>query len=252
MREGSDDMNMYDQISEYYDEIFPVDAKTLDFIKRAAGNPPRSVLDVACGSGGHAVEMSKYGYNTTATDNNPDMILRTSRKAREENVMVDVVECDMRDIGSKIQKKFDCIYCIGNSIVHITNIDEITDVLMQMEKLLVKEGTLIIQTLNYDRIIRLNINRLPVIENKEKGITFIRTYDFDNPDGTVKFRTEIVVNNSQVNGSVKGEVDLYPVKKDEMIRALQKAGFKNIEVYGDFTGQAFTEDSFMLVVKAKK
>ena len=161
-------MNMYDQISEYYDEIFPVDAKTLDFIKRAAGNPPRSVLDVACGSGGHAVEMSKYGYNTTATDNNPDMILRTSRKAREENVMVDVVECDMRDIGSKIQKKFDCIYCIGNSIVHITNIDEITDVLMQMEKLLVKEGTLIIQTLNYDRIIRLNINRLPVIENKKR------------------------------------------------------------------------------------
>lgn len=249
---GFDNMNMYDNISEYYDEIFPIDAATLDFIRRTVGDPPKSVLDVACGSGGYAVEMSKYGYDVTATDNSPDMILRTSQKAREGNVSLDVVECDMRNIESKIQKKFDCIYCIGNSIVHITDIDEITDVVMQMGKLLVQRGTLIIQTLNYDRIIRLNITRLPVIENKEKGITFVRTYDLDNHDGTVKFRTEIIIDNKRVNASVKGEVDLYPIKKDEMIQVLKKAGFNNIQIYGDFTGQPYNEDSIMLIIKAKK
>lgn len=43
-------MTFYDDISNYYDSIFPVSKDTVEFIKRSIGEPPESVLDIACGT----------------------------------------------------------------------------------------------------------------------------------------------------------------------------------------------------------
>jgi len=61
-------MGFYEEISKYYDYIFPVGKEQINFITKVAGEGPKSVLDIACGTGGYALELAKQGYAVTAVD----------------------------------------------------------------------------------------------------------------------------------------------------------------------------------------
>ncbi len=67
-------MGFYEQISKYYDYIFPAGKEQIDFIETAAGTPPKKVLDIACGSGGYSVALAKDGYSVTAVDLDEKMV----------------------------------------------------------------------------------------------------------------------------------------------------------------------------------
>ncbi|HLA82641.1 MAG TPA: methyltransferase domain-containing protein, partial [Thermoleophilia bacterium] len=49
---------------------------------RYAGFPVRRLLELACGTGRHAIELAKMGYELVATDNSPDM-LASARSATQ-------------------------------------------------------------------------------------------------------------------------------------------------------------------------
>ncbi|MDP4181321.1 MAG: class I SAM-dependent methyltransferase, partial [Bacillota bacterium] len=59
-------MGFYDEISKYYDYIFPSFEEQLRFINDIAGEPPRSLLDIACGTGSYSIKLAKKGFDITA------------------------------------------------------------------------------------------------------------------------------------------------------------------------------------------
>ena len=59
-------MAFYTDISKYYDKIFPI-SKNGGFSKDSLGNPPKNVLDVACGIR-ICIRVRKQGYNLKAID----------------------------------------------------------------------------------------------------------------------------------------------------------------------------------------
>ena len=62
----------------------------------------------------------------------------------------------MLDID-KLNKKFDLIFCIGNSMVHLNDNEEILRFLRNCKKSLKVGGYLLLQIVNYDRILVKNI-----------------------------------------------------------------------------------------------
>ena len=76
-------MAFYTDISKYYDKIFPISKVTVDFLKDSLGNPPKNVLDVACGTGEYALELEKQGYNLKAIDLDSKMIEKLREKAKK-------------------------------------------------------------------------------------------------------------------------------------------------------------------------
>ncbi|MFO7637566.1 MAG: methyltransferase domain-containing protein [Clostridia bacterium] len=240
-------MKFYDEISSYYDRIFPVNERQLSCIREAAGPPPASILDVACGSGGYAVALAGEGYDVTATDIDGEMVRITREKAAVGNVRLAAVQMDMLDFSSLGNRRFDCIFCIGNSLVHLKDALEIRKALDNMAAHLEKRGVLILQIINYDRILAQDVRSLPTITNG--GISFERNYTLRKESGTISFDTVLTTSQEQGSKVIRNSVELFPLTSRHMESLLHDAGFKDVTLYGDFAGNAFFSDSsYSLVV----
>ena len=55
-------------------------------VKRFAGRRPLTLLDVGCGTGGHAFELSKRGYQVTGVDLSAEMLAAAQLKAETLDV----------------------------------------------------------------------------------------------------------------------------------------------------------------------
>jgi len=116
------------------------------------------------------------------------------------------------------------------------------------KKLMETDGSLVIQIINFDRILLKDIKSLPTIEDKNIGLSFERNYSYDKQKNTIYFNTKL-----SVDGRIfENEIPLYPLLQDELVEAVTDAGFKKVKLFGDFNGSEFDKyNSFMLVLWAR-
>lgn len=242
-------MKFYDEIAKYYDLIFPTSQVTVKFLQEKAGKGPKSILDVACGAGGYSFELEKEGYNLTAFDLDKKMIEELKLKTKNSGSSIEAMEGNILEVKEKFKDKcFDLVFCIGNSLVHLDNAEEILKFFKDSKSILKKNGTLVVQIINYDRIISKGIKSLPTIYNEEANLSFERLYTYKEAEHKVYFKTILTVGNDKY----ENEVPLYALQYDEAIKLLKEAGFNNIEVYGDFKGNTFSkEDSYAMIISCK-
>jgi len=241
-------MSFYQVLSHYYDEIFPKNPIQIDFITKFASNR-KKILDVAAGSGNQALALAKAGFEVTAVDLDEQMIESIKQKAHAAQLSIDAFALDMKEIDS-IEKIFNMIMCIGNSIVHLDSLDDITNMLKRGYHLLSENGVFIVQTVNYDMVLQRHITELPVIHRAEKGITFIRAYE--HLPNKIKFHGTLTVENSVEQKTFNNSVDLYPLTSNELVAAFDTAGFSRVELYGNFKGDSYKSDSPALIAVAYK
>jgi glycine/sarcosine N-methyltransferase len=243
----SDFMGFYEEISKYYDYIFPTGKPQIGFISKTVGNPPKELLDIACGTGGYSIELANLGYKVTAVDLDHKMVEALKAKIVNENLAINIFQGDMLELKDKVIKQYDLAFCIGNSIVHLDGEKEIEKFFMDMKGILKENGKLIIQIINYDRVLLKQITSLPTIENQEVGLEFQRIYRYDEKINKVLFKTVLKVEGNEI----ENEIPLYPLLAQDMEKLLKKSGFNEIKLYGDFKESEFSkEDSYALVVVA--
>jgi SAM-dependent methyltransferase len=79
---GREYSNLYDWI--YADKDYAGECDRLELlIRRFAPTPVRSVLDLGCGTGGHAFALAERGYQVVGVDRSEDMIARAREKLAE-------------------------------------------------------------------------------------------------------------------------------------------------------------------------
>lgn len=240
-------MKFYEILVKYYDDIFPENQNTYSFLREGL-EPGDKVLDVACGTGSYTIHLIRDGIAACGLDLEEAMIEKADKKAAREGVSPDFVVSDMLNIELVSDGGLRRIYIIGNSLVHLKSMDEVRAFLKSAYDLLSEEGDLIIQIINYERILSQDIDHLPTIQVPEKGIQFERNYNYDVSSSTIEFASIL----STQDESRESSVYLLPLLKDELVTELTKIGFKDIEVYGNFNKDPFTENSIPLVLKAKK
>lgn len=232
----------YSEIAKYYDYIFPTGKAQIDLIKELAGETPKDILDVACGSGGYSIGLSQSGYNITAIDLDVEMV--NSLRVKDKDIDARVL--NMLDVET-LNKKFDLIFCIGNSLVHLNNNEEIYKFLKACKSNLKPNGCLLIQIVNYDRVLARDVKSLPTIENVDVNLVFERHYQYLKDEHKVNFKTVLKVDGEELENNVL----LHPVKSTELRELLEKAGFRSVELYGSFKKEKFEAmESFPLVLVA--
>ncbi|MGI6238632.1 MAG: class I SAM-dependent methyltransferase [Christensenellales bacterium] len=234
----------YREISDYYDHIFPLSQVTLDALAADAGECPKDVLDVACGSGLYAQALQARGYRVTAVDLDEAMIARL----RERDASVDAHVIDMLRIDS-LGRTFDFIYCIGNSLVHLPDNASIAAFLAACARVLRPGGKLLIQIINYDRVLDQGIKSLSTIENEAVGLRFERNYTYLADEHQINFNTVLHIGDERLENDVR----LHPIRSGELRALLEAAGFTGVSLYGNFKGDAFRlAESVPLVIAAEK
>lgn len=240
-------MGFYEDISKYYDYIFPVGENQVKFLAKAAGNPPKEILDVACGTGGYSIELAKQGYRVTAVDLDNKMVEELKAKTLNSELNINAIQGNMLTISKELDSKYDLAFCIGNSLVHLEGEKEIDTYFKEMRSSLVENGSLVIQIINYDRVLTKDVRSLPTIENEKVGLKFSRLYRYDENLNKIYFKTILHVEDKEI----ENEIPLYPLLSEDMVRLLKNSGFSKFQLYGDFNGNNFDKDnSYALVVVA--
>lgn len=240
-------MKFYEEISKYYDYIFPTGKAQIKFLSKFIGEPRKDVLDIACGTGGYSIELAKLGHKLTAVDLDEKMIEELKNKAVEGNLQINAFCENMLELSDNIKSQYDLAFCIGNSLVHLEGEEEIEKFFKEMKCILKEDGKLVIQIINYDRVLSQNITSLPNIENHEVGLEFKRIYNYNENLNKVFFKTILKVDGKEI----ENEIPLHPLMAEDMEKLLKKAGFNELKLYGDFKESEFNrENSYALVVVA--
>lgn len=105
---------------------------------------------------------------------------------------------------------------------------------------------LLLQIVNYDKILSKNIKQLPLIENDE--IIFDRNYHYKKLENKIDFNTRLTVKFTQQ--VIKNSITLLPILKEEFEFLLEKAGFNNSNYYGNFNMELFSIESPAFIIEA--
>ncbi len=241
-------VTFYSSIADVYDKIFPLQPPQIAFVESALDKKHPEILDIGCATGSLAVELAKRHYTVTGIDFDHELLRLAELKAVQEGMDIQFKKMDMRKIPEHFSKNsFDAVLCCGNTLVHLTDISEIRHFLAQTAVILRSGGVLLLQIINYDRILDEGIRGLPAIENEQ--LRFERYYDYDQESGLIDFRTILTVKDT--GQTIENIIPLFPLRKKDLIGMLSPAGFTGIQTFGNFDGQPFLPDSIPLIVKAE-
>ncbi len=240
-------MGFYESISAWYDFLFPVEAPTVRFLAERA-RPGSRVLDLACGTGGHALALAGRGFQVTGVDLNAAMIREAERKAGGA-AGVELRVMDMQDAGRCLQPGFFLVFCIGNSLVHLQEVG-IGRVLSAARGLLEPGGTLVVQIIHYDRILSERLTALPTLRDEARGLVFERNYDYDEASRAVQFRTVLSVREGGGVRRIENSVPLWILRREALERLARRAGFERLSWFGGFDGRPLSPDSLPLILVA--
>ena len=234
-------MSFYSVLSRYYNFIFPFNEKEASFVFSIISSPVSRSLDIGCGIGNTASILNECSSTVIGIDGNQDMI----RQAQKAHPSLTFLAIDMRSLHELALKPMDVVTCFGNTLVHISNQD-VQHVLKQWNTLLKDEGRLMIQIINYDRILNDHVTCLPMINHEL--VSMERLYHHHHE--TIEFET--ILTDKQNDQVFTQRVTLYPLLKADLESYLLAAGFESFEFYGGFDGQPWTPSSYATIVVAKK
>nr|MDA3834656.1 methyltransferase domain-containing protein [Spirochaetales bacterium] len=229
--------------------IFPFSPVQYQVVIQHLPKPESSyLLEIGSGTGSLTLELAQTCAHTVGIDIDESMISFAHEKQHHYKKQAHIIALNMLDIDLLFTPEyFDVIFSFGNGLVHLLSPQEILDVLSASKQLLRQGGHLLLQIINYDRILENKISFLPTIENEH--ITFERRYNYMKDEHLIKFTTELT---DKTTGEISvQQVQLYPLIQTELQTLLLEAGFTEVSWYGGFDLSPFTKDSIQLLAAAK-
>ncbi|MDO9592803.1 MAG: class I SAM-dependent methyltransferase [Erysipelotrichaceae bacterium] len=239
-------MDFYEMLGQYYDVIFPANAMHLAFLK--AQMPERGrVLDVGCATGTYAIPFARLGYDVYAIDLDSPMVESLVAKTESDDNPPKALVYDMNKLGNLTVGPFDLIYAIGNTIVHLATLDEVEGLFRACLDKLREGSSMVIQIVNYDRVLSRREMSLPMIERQEGRLRFHRNYEQSGANIIFEGRLEV-----EGEGVFEAKTTLLPILSGELIDRLKRAGFSQVTLLGGFDGSVHDMESPATVVVATK
>ncbi len=243
-------MAFYTDLSDVYDALFPVsEAQRALFQKLLATGRVHRVADAGCGSGAQLLSFASAGAECVGFDPDPALVdLARAKLAPFPRARVEIG--GFSDISRIVSPPADLVLCLGNSLVHVPQ-DEAARFLQDASSAITGEGQILLQILNYERLLLGKITTLPLMRADEGEIEFRRSYVWEG-SRKVRFQTALRISGGGQPRVVRNDIPLYPLYPDELWEMLSRAGFSSIRYFGDFAGSDFSPESEALVCLAKR
>lgn len=249
----------YESLFENYGKKYDSESFTqgtigeCDFIEQEIGfNKSIMILDIGCGTGRHAIELSKRGYNVKGIDLSDSQLARAKEKAEKQGLKIDFLKHDARDLPFK--NEFDLVIMLCGGAFPLMETDEMNyDILKNTAKSLREHGKLIFATLNGLFPLYHSVEEFHA-SNTDLGSTTYRSNSFD----LMTFREHSIIEFEDDGGNKrKLECNERYYVPSEITWLLKTLGYTKIEIFGAKLGafsrndKLTTEDFEMLVIAEK-
>ena len=221
----------------WFEEVFDEDyLRTLPFMTpdqtareasfiRDALSPPKGgeVLDLACGYGRHALELTQQGLHLTGLDLSLPLLIRAADDAQRRGLAVNFVHADMREMTFNSQ--FDAAYCVLSSFGYF---DEETNLRVASAacRALKPGGRFLLDIINRDYIVGDVPSR---VWWEGDGCVVLEEVDFNYHTSRVLIRRSVVFGNGRQS---EQEISMRAYSLHEVGKLLRQAGFRVLQVSG--------------------
>ncbi len=247
----------YHHLADYYDQLFPLNHASTEFVRSFITCPESLVLDIGSATGQLAIALLERPPangtvgSVTAMDIDEKMVDHLNNKIllNELQPRLSVVKGGMADINLLFKPRtYHLILCLGNTLVHLQTLHEIQDFFHSVHNLLRSGGVFIFQVVNYTRILTQHIDQLPLIDKPSVSLT--REYRYDETNHLIHFLTRMTV--KETNEVIKNETVLYPLEYHQLVPIINRIGFDTVTCTGNFNHEPWESNSPALVMALKK
>ncbi len=207
--------------------------------------PGCRILDVGCGVGRHAIELSRRGYRVTGLDSSAGMLAQARASAGSADVEVEWIEADATALA--LPEEFDAAVCICEGGFGLLNPGEnpaLHDraILVGVHQALRPGAPLLLNALNGLRLLR------------DVQADDVESEDFDPFDLVVRVKWDW----QQAGGAEPGETDAFEqgYAPDDLRELCEEAGFKVEHLWGGTAGhwnrRPPTEDDIELMAVMRR
>ncbi|MBU2100486.1 class I SAM-dependent methyltransferase [Candidatus Micrarchaeota archaeon] len=213
-------------------------------------NKVNSVFDSCLGDGCDSIYLLKEGFDVTSNDFDLEFIKKAQENARKENVKLNISSFDWRELGRHYDKEsFDAVLCLGNSLTYLFCKKDQLNTLRQFYKILKKDGILVIDERNYQYFLDEKDEILKGNFRYSGKFVYCGKKVHAYPIKIEKNR--VVMEYSDKNKKNKGNLVLYPFRRNEMKKLLAEAGFKKIQQFSDYKKEFNPDADFYIYVCRK-
>ena len=247
-------MKFYDHLAQTYDYFIDWETRIKRedpffqhlFRERLAS----SILDLGCGTGGHAIHWAELGFNVVGLDSSTEMIEFARRRAEQEEIDIEFQCLSMTDFTTRIQQKFDVIVCLGNTVSHLLDAETLKKMYQQTVASLKESGVAVFHALNFRRIQEFKRRDFPVKSRvvDDKEYVFIRFYDFRNDELEFNFVVSARENGEWISRSY--QLKHHPWMQPDLVALAKASGFTEVMCYGGYDFSEFDpekSDDLLLV-----
>ncbi|NNG26900.1 MAG: class I SAM-dependent methyltransferase [Ignavibacteriaceae bacterium] len=240
----------FDELSDQYDSMIPFE-KAIEMKKKLFKNllkgSNKTIADVGCGTGSDSLALVEMGYKVVSFDSSTKMLDKARLNARSRGLDLDSYHFGALEITDDFNGNFDIVISFGNTFANIET-EIFQSSIKKCYDLLNEQGSLFIQVLNYDLILKEKKRIVNITENEEHF--FIRFYDFIKNDvkfNILKFSKIDTKENKLMTTTV------HPHTAKDFNNSILKAGFKSVKLFSDSNRNIFdVYTSKDLIIEAVK
>ena len=161
----------YETFAFVYDEVMDASLYQdwLAFSRRHLPTETKRILELACGTGALACEFAREGYDVTALDLSEEMLMMASERAEEEDVHIQLVKGDMRDLSEV--GTYEAITCFSDSLCYMPDRQAVQQVFDTVYNALEPNGCFIFDVHSTFQVASVFPNIATII--KQKSLLFM-------------------------------------------------------------------------------
>lgn len=230
--------HFYTRFADVYDLIFPLTHHKKHVLNEFVYDK-ETLLDIGSATGMMSQYIASLNKQVTAIDIDARMVFLAQQKG------VNALVTDMAQLNG-MSETFDGILCLGNTLVHLSNLEEINQFFEDCYNRLNPNGQLLIQIINYHKVLTQEITQLPTITSPLKNVVLERHY-FKND--RFHFNTTLRINKQSYYSSV----ELTPLTPQQLREIAMNHHFEIVNEYGGYDLSEFNlEESIQFLIKLQK
>ena len=250
--------NVYEtELAKYYDVMrqyrdYDRECNFVDNLIKRNAPGTKKVLDICCGTGEHAIRMSRLGYEVTGVDQSQDMLEIAEDKAKALGPSINFI---CKDIFSfDVNRKFETAYCLGYTFLYMITDFEVKTFLRVVRDSLTPGGLFIVDFINGVSLAK-DFDKDEFTYHHED--TTIRQHDRWSLDSSKRvkhldFKYEIIDSDDRVQ-NISAEENLRIFYENEVKSLLSGNDFTNVESYGDYSlERSSPDDPYIVIVTGQK
>ncbi|MBR6595786.1 MAG: methyltransferase domain-containing protein [Oscillospiraceae bacterium] len=245
-------MDAYHELAKSYDRLTnDVDYEaTVEFymqILQREGLCPRTVVDLACGTGSVTEILARKGYQVTGVDMSEEMLTQAMAKVMD-------MENPPRFVCQKLQelrlpRAVDMAVCALDSLDYITDPADCAEALRRTYKVLNPGGIFIFDVNTPEKLRTMNGQ---VFLDEDDDVYCVWRGEFDAQTNICSYGMDLFQREGEVWHRSFEEHREYAYSAEQLVGYLKDAGFTHIEVYADRVFEAPRPGEQRIYIKARK